>query len=66
MHQATQQVLSRVPLTTESEFNAAVAAAKAAFPVWRDTPIPTRTRVMFKLQELIRANMVVTRHSGMA
>lgn len=25
---------------------------------WRNTPLLTRTRVMFKFQELIRANMV--------
>jgi acyl-CoA reductase-like NAD-dependent aldehyde dehydrogenase len=30
--QANQQVLSRLPLTTEAEFNAAVQAAKDAFP----------------------------------
>jgi len=54
---ANQKVLSKLPLTTEQEFNAAVAAAKAAYPKWRDTPVPTRARVMLKLQELIRANM---------
>mmetsp|Transcript_40636 Transcript_40636/g.121206 ORF Transcript_40636/g.121206 Transcript_40636/m.121206 type:complete len:340 (-) Transcript_40636:915-1934(-) len=54
---ATQEVLSRLPLTTMSEFNGAVESAKAAFPKWRDTPIPTRTRVMLKYQELIRDNM---------
>ena len=55
--QANQKVLSRLPLTTPSEFNAAVQTAKAAFPAWRDTPLPTRLRVMFKLQQLIRENM---------
>lgn len=29
---ATQEVVSRLPLATEAEFNAAVAAAKEAFP----------------------------------
>jgi len=56
--QATQTVLSKLPLTTPSEFDAAVAAAKAAFPAWRDTPVPTRARVMLKLQQLIRENWV--------
>ncbi|KAG2491870.1 hypothetical protein HYH03_009823 [Edaphochlamys debaryana] len=54
---ATQDVLSRLPLSTRSEFDAAVAAASAAFPKWRVTPVPTRIRVMLKYQELIRANM---------
>lgn len=56
--QATQEVVSRLPETTAAEFNAAVAAAKAAFPAWRATPVPTRQRVMLKFQELIRANWV--------
>lgn len=53
---ATQNVLSKLPLTTPSEFEAAVAAARSAFPAWRDTPVPTRARVMLKLQQLIREN----------
>jgi hypothetical protein len=51
--QATQDVISRLPETTPAEFAAAVAAAKAAFPRWRDTPVSVRARAMFKLQELI-------------
>ncbi|XVE49444.1 hypothetical protein DITRI_Ditri01bG0083000 [Diplodiscus trichospermus] len=54
---ATQEVVSQVPLTTNEEFKAAVASAKQAFPLWRSTPITTRQRIMFKLQELIRRDM---------
>nr|AQM36715.2 aldehyde dehydrogenase [Crocus sativus]AWN56747.1 aldehyde dehydrogenase 6 [Crocus sativus]AWO14303.1 aldehyde dehydrogenase 6B2 [Crocus sativus] len=54
---ATQEIVSRVPLTTNEEFKAAVGAAKSAFPKWRNTPITARQRVMFKLQELIRRDM---------
>ncbi|KAJ7517347.1 hypothetical protein O6H91_21G020000 [Diphasiastrum complanatum] len=54
---ATQEVVSRVPLTTGEEFDAAVAAARQAYPAWRDTPITVRQRFMFKLQELIRRDM---------
>ncbi|KAJ3670161.1 hypothetical protein LUZ60_010485 [Juncus effusus] len=54
---ATQEVVSRVPLTTKEEFKAAVESAKKAFPPWRNTPVTTRQRIMFKLQELIRSNM---------
>lgn len=56
--QATQEVVSRIPLTTADEFRAAVDAAKTAFPGWRSTPVTARQRVMLKYQELIRANMV--------
>lgn len=58
--QATQEVVSKLPLTTDEEFRAAVQSAKSAFPKWRNTPITARQRVMFKLQELIRRDMVVT------
>ncbi len=51
-------MLSKLPLTTKAEFDSAVRAAAEAFPKWRNTPTPARVRVMFKFQELIRANMV--------
>nr|AAC03055.1 methylmalonate semi-aldehyde dehydrogenase [Oryza sativa Japonica Group] len=54
---ATQEVVSRIPLTTADEFRAAVDAARTAFPGWRNTPVTTRQRIMLKFQELIRANM---------
>ncbi|XP_057978207.1 methylmalonate-semialdehyde dehydrogenase [acylating], mitochondrial-like isoform X2 [Malania oleifera] len=54
---ATQTVVSQVPITTSEEFRAAVFAAKRAFPSWRNTPITTRSRIMFKLQELIRRDI---------
>jgi malonate-semialdehyde dehydrogenase (acetylating)/methylmalonate-semialdehyde dehydrogenase len=57
-------VLSKLPLTLPGEFEAAVAAAKAAFPAWRDTPVPTRARVMLKFQQLIRENWVRARGGG--
>lgn len=56
--QANQDVVSRLPETTSAEFDAAVAAAKAAFPAWRRTAVSQRARVMLKLQQLIRENMV--------
>ena len=38
------------------QFAEAVASAKRAFAGWRDTPVPVRSRVMLKLQQLIREN----------
>ncbi|CAK9150946.1 unnamed protein product [Ilex paraguariensis] len=66
---ATQQVVSQVPLTTSEEFRAAVFAAKRAFPLWRNTPVTNRQRIMFKLQELIRRDfdkiaMTITTEQG--
>ncbi|KAI5669729.1 hypothetical protein M9H77_19582 [Catharanthus roseus] len=54
---ATQEVVSQVPLTTYEEFEAAVEAAKQAFPAWRNTPVTVRQRIMFKFQELIRRDI---------
>ena len=56
--QATKEVISRVPLSTEAEFNEAVKAAKSAFPAWSQSAVGTRARVMFKLQQLIWENKV--------
>jgi len=41
--QANQEVLSRLPESTDEEMEAAVAAAEAAFPAWwaqRPSPLP--------------------------
>nr|AMJ39517.1 aldehyde dehydrogenase 6B2 copy 3 [Bixa orellana] len=54
---ATQEIVSQIPLTTYEEFKDAVDAAKLAFPSWKNTPVTTRQRIMFKLQELIRRDI---------
>ena len=56
--QATQEVLTRVPCTTQDEMLSAVDAAKRAFSTWKETSVMSRQRVMFNLQHLIRENMV--------
>ena len=54
---ATQEVLGRVARGGAKEVDAAVAAAKAAFPRWAGTPAVERARLMRKLGELIAANV---------
>ena len=54
---ATQEVIAKVPQTTDDEINQAVAAAKTAFQTWRKTPITTRARIFLKYQALIREHM---------
>ncbi|DBA79006.1 hypothetical protein WJX77_003389 [Trebouxia sp. C0004] len=54
---ATQEVVSRMPIITNKEFEEAVQAAKNAFPAWKRTPVPHRQRIMFKFQQLIKENM---------
>jgi malonate-semialdehyde dehydrogenase (acetylating)/methylmalonate-semialdehyde dehydrogenase len=45
--------IGRVPLSTSADVDAAVQAAKAAFPMWRSTPAPVRARVFFRLKTLL-------------
>ncbi|XP_072031400.1 probable methylmalonate-semialdehyde/malonate-semialdehyde dehydrogenase [acylating], mitochondrial [Amphiura filiformis] len=54
---ATNEVVTRVPKATPDEMQAAVQAAKDAFPAWNDTTILTRQQIMFKFQALIRDNI---------
>ena len=50
---ATQEVLAEVAAGGADEINAAVAAAKAAFPKWAATPAAERAKMMMKLGDLI-------------
>ncbi|HMK87038.1 MAG TPA: 5-carboxymethyl-2-hydroxymuconate semialdehyde dehydrogenase [Steroidobacteraceae bacterium] len=54
---ATQQVLAEVARGGEREVDAAVAAAKSAFPKWADTPAPERARLLRRLGDLIAAHV---------
>ncbi len=53
---ATQKVIARVPMSTRDEVEAAVRAAKDAFPDWRRTPPLARARCLFRLKELLEEN----------
>ena len=54
---ATQEVLAEVAVGGEAEVNAAVAAAKAAFPKWAGLPATERARLMRRLGDLIAAHV---------
>jgi malonate-semialdehyde dehydrogenase (acetylating)/methylmalonate-semialdehyde dehydrogenase len=53
---ATGKTIAKVPISTAAEFNAAVAAAKAAYPEWRRTTPLARSRMLFRLKELMEEN----------
>jgi acyl-CoA reductase-like NAD-dependent aldehyde dehydrogenase len=42
------------PMSDERDVNAAVAAAKKAFPIWRDTPAPRRAEVLYAAGEILK------------
>ena len=53
---ATGQVTGSVDFATAAEVDAAVRAAAASFPRWRDTSLVKRASVMFAFRELVRAH----------
>jgi malonate-semialdehyde dehydrogenase (acetylating)/methylmalonate-semialdehyde dehydrogenase len=52
---ATGKVTAEVALATVEDGLAAVAAAKAAYPAWRDTSLTRRTQILFSFRELLNA-----------
>ncbi|MDY4479828.1 MAG: 5-carboxymethyl-2-hydroxymuconate semialdehyde dehydrogenase [[Pasteurella] aerogenes] len=57
LNPATGEVICQVASGGEAEINAAVKAAKDAFPKWSKTPAKERARLMRKLGELIDKNV---------
>jgi len=55
---ATGASIDELGLSSADEVNQAVAAAKAAFPQWSNTPPLKRAAIMFKFNELLE------KHSG--
>ncbi|MSP24771.1 MAG: CoA-acylating methylmalonate-semialdehyde dehydrogenase [Myxococcales bacterium] len=53
---ATGEPVGSCPVGTSADVDAAVTAAKLAFPAWRDTPVPTRSRYLFDLRNLLEQN----------
>ncbi len=49
----TCEMIARVPISTKDEMDAAIEAAKDAFPDWRATPPVSRVRYLFRLKGLL-------------
>jgi alpha-ketoglutaric semialdehyde dehydrogenase len=49
----TNEVVNTSPLSTRADVRDAVAAAKAAFPAWRDTPAPVRGKILIRAAALM-------------
>lgn len=50
---ATGALQARVAFADAAEVDAAVAAARTAFPAWRDTPVTRRMQVLFRFRTLV-------------
>jgi malonate-semialdehyde dehydrogenase (acetylating)/methylmalonate-semialdehyde dehydrogenase len=66
---ATAEVIAQVALADAATVDAAVRAARAAFPAWADTPALKRARVMFRFKELLEKHhddlaRAITREHG--
>lgn len=53
LNPATQEVVTRVPIATRAEMELAAETSAIAFKQWREMPITSRQRIMFKLQALV-------------
>ncbi len=50
---ANGQLLGLTPLGTTDDVDRAIAAAKAAFKAWRETPVIARVQILFRLKTLL-------------
>jgi malonate-semialdehyde dehydrogenase (acetylating)/methylmalonate-semialdehyde dehydrogenase len=53
---ATNNLVTRVPQSTDAELTAAVDSAEKAFKSWKNTSLLARQQIMFKYTSLIREN----------
>ena len=53
---ATGKIITKVPISTKDEIDAAVEAAREAYPDWRRTTPVARSRYLFRLKELLEEN----------
>jgi malonate-semialdehyde dehydrogenase (acetylating) / methylmalonate-semialdehyde dehydrogenase len=53
---ATNELLAKVPISNKEDVNQAVLAAKKAFQLWKNVPVPKRARILFKYHHLITEN----------
>jgi malonate-semialdehyde dehydrogenase (acetylating)/methylmalonate-semialdehyde dehydrogenase len=60
---ATQEVLSQVPLSSNSDVARAVEAARQAFVSWRRVPPVERTQYLFRLKGLLERERATLAHT---
>lgn len=54
---STGEVMAEAPCCTVEEVNAAVEAAKAAFPAWSNTPVQKRAELMFRFRAKLDSHL---------
>src|SRR5581483_8180890 len=53
---ASEELVAKCPRASKAQLDAAVAAAQAAFPAWRATPIAERKAKLTQIADIIQAN----------
>ena len=69
MNPATNEILSKVPLSNKDEVDLAVKAAKRAFEIWRHVPAEDRIQYLFRLKALLDEHyddlaILITKENG--
>lgn len=54
---STGEVTAQCPCCTQQEIEEAIAAAKAAFPGWSNTPAMKRAQILYRVRELLIEHM---------
>jgi len=67
---STGELLGSVQASTPAQVDAAVAAAKAAFPAWSEQPAPERGKLLLRVAEALEARRdeiadIITHEVGM-
>ncbi len=67
----TESVMATIPAGVANDIDDAVAAAKAAFPKWADTPVAARAGFLIQIADALDARAdelaaLITRETGMA
>jgi len=57
LNPATEEVIAQIPDSDAGDVDAAVEAARKAFPSWSRTPAAERSRLLLKLADLIENNL---------
>jgi len=69
LNPATAEVLASIPLAGAAEVDAAVSAAREAFPAWRRTPPQDRIQFLFRFKQLLEQHLseiarLITQENG--
>ena len=54
---ATEEIMAEAPAASQAQLDKAIAAARKAFPDWRDTPLDQRRAAVLAIAEVIMGNL---------